>query len=101
MHSTCGAWIPAPLTLALRADLGGPRERALESRFDGLVACDLAADVADQPAQPGAQEAHLPMVAVELLGVGIASRHHRRVLGDAQVGLPQPHAVVAGQAVEP
>jgi hypothetical protein len=88
------------LTLALRADLRGPRERALEGRFDGHVACDLAADVADQPAQPGAQEAHLPMVAVELLGVGIASRHHRRLPGDADVGLPQLHAVAAGQAIE-
>ena len=41
------------------------------------------------------------MVAVELFGVGIAPRHHRRPLGDADVGLPQPHAVAAGQAVEP
>ena len=41
------------------------------------------------------------MVAVELLGVGIAPRHHRRLLGEAQIGLPQPHAVVAGQAIEP
>jgi hypothetical protein len=40
------------------------------------------------------------MVAVELLGVGIASRHHRRLLGEAQVGLPQAHAVATGQAVE-
>ena len=31
----------------------------------------------------GAQEAHLPVVALELLGVGIAPRHHRRPLGDA------------------
>ena len=95
-----GIELPAPLTLALRADLRGPRERALEGRFDGHVACDLAADVADQPAQPGAQEAHLPMVAVELLGVGIASRHHRRLPGDAEIGLPQLHAVAAGQAIE-
>ena len=78
-----GIELPAALALALRADLGGPRERALEGRLDGLVAGDLAADVADQPTQPGAQEAHFSMVAVELLGVGIAPRHHRRLLGDA------------------
>ena len=36
-----------------------------------------------------------------MLGVGIAPRHHRRLLGDAQVGLPQPHPVLPGQAVEP
>jgi hypothetical protein len=41
------------------------------------------------------------MVAVELLGVGITPRHHRRLLGDAQIGLPQPRAMVAGQAIEP
>ena len=39
-------------------------------------------------------------MAVELFGVGIAPRHHRRVLGDAQVGLPQPHAMLPGQAVD-
>ena len=36
---------------------------------------------------------------VELLGVGIAPRHHRRVFGDADVGLPQLHAVLVGQPV--
>jgi hypothetical protein len=32
-----GIELPAALTLALRADLGGPRERALEGRLDGLA----------------------------------------------------------------
>ena len=40
------------------------------------------------------------MMAVELLGVGIASRHHRRTPGDTQIGLPQPHRVPARQAVQ-
>jgi hypothetical protein len=40
-------------------------------------------------------------MALELFGVGIASRHHRRSLGDAPVRLPQPHAVLANQPVEP
>jgi hypothetical protein len=44
--------------------------------------------------------AHLSMVAVELLGVGITPRHHRRPLGDADVGLPQLHPVPAGQSIE-
>lgn len=38
--------------------------------------------------EPGAQDARLSTVAVELLGMGVASRHHRRPLGDAHVGLP-------------
>src|SRR5271169_3394783 len=47
--------------------------------------------IADQAAEPRAQEPQLAMMALELLGVGIAPRHHRRVLGNAQIGLPQPH----------
>ena len=65
------------------------------------LACDLAPDVADDATEPGAQEAQFPMVAVELLGVSVTSRHHGGSLGDAQIGLPQPHPVLLGQAVEP
>jgi hypothetical protein len=50
--------------------------------------------------RPRAQDAQLSTVAVELLGVGVASRHHGRPLGDAQIGLPQPHTVLAGQTVQ-
>ena len=64
------------------------------------MAGDLAADVTDQPAKPCAQDGQLATVAVELLGMGVASRHHRRALGDAEVGLPQRHALLGGQAVE-
>jgi len=64
------------------------------------MAGDLAADVTDQPAQACAQDAQFSAVAVELFGVGIAPRHHRGMLGDTEVGLPQPHAVLGGQAVE-
>src|ERR1700675_4633364 len=39
-------------------------------------------------------------MAVELLGVGVAPRHHRRALGDPEVGLPQPYPMLVGQAVE-
>jgi hypothetical protein len=65
------------------------------------MSCGLAADVTDQPAKPGAQDAQFSTVAVELFGMGVASRHHRRPLGDAHVGLPQPHPVLAGHAIEP
>jgi hypothetical protein len=41
------------------------------------------------------------MVALELLGMGIAGSHHGRTLGDTQIGLPQPHPAFAGQPVEP
>jgi hypothetical protein len=41
-----------------------------------------------------------PLVAVELLGVGVAACHHRGLLGDALVGLAQLHPVFARQAVQ-
>jgi len=52
------------------------------------------------PAKPAAQEAQLSAMAVELLGMGIAPRHHRGAPGDPDVGLPQPHPVLIGQALE-
>jgi hypothetical protein len=73
-----GIELPAALALLLGADLGGTSERGFEHRRGGLLAIDLAADVTDQPSEPGAQDAQLPTVAVKLFGMGIASRHHRR-----------------------
>src|SRR5674536_66550 len=60
-----------------------------------------AQNVANDAAEARAQEAQLPTMTVELLGVGVAPRHHRRMLGDAQVGLPQPHPMRPGQALSP
>jgi hypothetical protein len=37
---------------------------------------------------------------MELLGVGIASSHHR-TRAAMRIGLPEPQAVFAGQAIEP
>ena len=53
-----------------------------------------------QPAQTRAQDAQFSTMAGELFGVGVAPRHHRRAFGDAEVGLPQPHPVLVGQAIE-
>jgi hypothetical protein len=39
-------------------------------------------------------------VTVELFGMSVAPRHHGGVFGDAQIGLPQPHDVFAGQPVQ-
>ncbi|MDH6263353.1 hypothetical protein M2427_007307 [Bradyrhizobium sp. BR13661] len=60
-----------------------------------------ASEVADDPAQPAAQDAQLPLMPPELLGMGVASRHHCRGLGDAQTGLPQLDPVLPRHAVEP
>jgi hypothetical protein len=95
-----GIELPATLALLLASDLTSARQREGERRFNVLMAFDFAADVADQPAQTRAQNAQFSTVAVELLGVGVAPRHHRRAFGDAEVGLSQPHPVLVGEAVE-
>jgi hypothetical protein len=99
LGSVEGIQLPATLALLLGADLIGPCERPLEPRLDVRLACDLAADVADDATKPAAQDAQFATVALELLG--IAPRHHDGALGDAQIGLPQSHAVLSGQAIEP
>jgi hypothetical protein len=52
-----GIKLPAALALLLRADLIGPRERPSECSLEVRVACDLSPDVADERAEPGAQNA--------------------------------------------
>ena len=96
-----GIELPAALALLLGADLVGACQRPFERRLDVGLAGDLAADVADDAAEPRAQDAQFSAMALELLGMGIAPGHHRGVLGDTQIGLPQPHAVRLGQPVEP
>jgi hypothetical protein len=68
------------LALLLGADLVGARQRSFEGRFDLWSASNLAADVTDDAAEPDAQQTQLAMVALELVGVGIAASHHRGVL---------------------
>jgi hypothetical protein len=72
-----GIKLPAALALLLVTDLAGSRERGLEHCRDRLLASNLAPDVADNPAEPRAQDAQLSTVAVELLGVGVALRGFR------------------------
>src|SRR5215471_17903664 len=96
-----GIELVSALALLLGADLGCARKRLLERSLEFWLAGDLATDVADQAAEPRPQQAQLPTMALELFGMGIASCHHHRLPGNAQIGLPQPHTVRAGQPVEP
>ena len=93
--------LPPALALLLRPDLARPRQRLRERLFQRRPACNLAADVANEPAEPRAQQAQLAMMALELLGVGVAPRHHRRPLSDARIGLAQLDPVPAGKPPEP
>jgi hypothetical protein len=47
-----GIELPSALALLLGADLGGARKRLLERSLELRLACDLAADVADEAAKP-------------------------------------------------
>ena len=96
-----GIKLEAALARLLRADLRGPAKREGERLLQCWLALNLAADVADDPAQPAAQDAQLPLVPPELFGMGVTARHHRGGLGRARIGLPQPDAVPSRQAVEP
>jgi hypothetical protein len=64
-----GIQLPAALALLLGADLVGLRQRPFEHGLEVGSTCDLAPDVADEPAEPRPQDAPLPMVALELLGM--------------------------------
>ena len=67
--------------------LGGSREGLVEGGLEVVLAADLAADSADQPAEAGAQEAQLTLVAAELFGGGVAAGHQGGALGQPQIGL--------------
>ncbi len=58
--------------MLLAADLRGLGQRHGEGLLQFLVTLDLAPDVADDPAQAGAQELDLLVHALELLGVGVS-----------------------------
>ena len=60
--------IELPSALLLRSDLRGARERHFEDGREFWPSGDLAADVADDPSEPAAQQAQLPMMTLELLG---------------------------------
>ena len=95
-----GIEFPAPLALVLAVDLAGPAQGKGEDLAPLGIPFGLAPDVPDQTPQAGAQELYLALVAFELLGVGVAPGHHRRVLGHPNVGLAQLYPVLPGQRAQ-
>src|SRR5205809_1423102 len=91
----------SPTTLGWEAGCQTTASSDVDGHHEVRVACDLTTDVANEPAEPGAQNAQLSAVAIELFGVGITACHHGGALGNAQVRLPQPHAVLSGQSGQP
>jgi hypothetical protein len=72
-------------------------EQIGETLLQRLVTFDLAADVADYPAQSDAQEFELAPGALKLVRMGIAAHHDRRPLGHPPIALPQRHGVAPRQ----
>ena len=73
--------------LALLAHPAGEHERMGEGALQFSLALDLAHDIADDPAEIGADRLQRPVGAVELLGVGVALMGDQRVFAHPRVGL--------------
>ena len=93
--------LASALMLALLAHPPRQRQFVGEEGLKRLLAPDLAADVADDPAEIGADRPERPVGALELLGVGVALMLDQRIFADALVGLAQREAVLLGQPDQP
>ena len=87
----------ATLTMILEPHPAGQGEQVGEALCERIVPGDLAADVADHPAEPDAQELQFAPGALELVGMGVAADHDRRPLGHPPIALPQRHIVASRQ----
>jgi hypothetical protein len=72
-------------------------EKVGEALLEPLVAGDLTADVADHPAEAGAQELEFAPRPLELMSMGIAPDHDRGALGHPSIALPQRHFVALSE----
>lgn len=76
-------------------------QRQIEQRANailkGAIAHDLAADVPDDAAKPGAQEFELPPGALELMGTRVAPHHDGGAPCHPQIAQAQLNAFTFGQ----
>ena len=77
----------------LLAHLARPQQWNGKHRLKPIVACNLAADITNDPAKIGPKLPQRPISAFELLGVGVPLVLHQSQLADPHIGLPQPNAV--------
>ena len=85
------------LALILGPNPDGESEQGPEALLEHRVALDLAADVADHPAEPSAQKPELAPGPLELMRMAVAPDHDGGTLGHAHIALAQPDAVAPGQ----
>lgn len=81
----------------LVANLDGEIEQRREAGLQRLIALDPPADVANDAAEPCAQELQLAACAFELMGMAITPDHDRGPLGDPAIALAQDHALALGK----
>ena len=79
--------LASALMLALLAHPAGEHQRMGEDALQFSLALDLAHDVANDPAEIGADRLQRPVGALELLGVGVALMGDQRVFADPLIGL--------------
>ena len=72
-------------------------EKVGEALLEPLVAGDLAADVADYPTEPDAQEFECAPSPLELMGMGVAPDHDRSAFGHPAIALSQRYSVAFGE----
>ena len=85
------------LAMILETDPDRQPEQLGKALAQSRIGGGLAANVADHPAQSGAQEFELAPRPLELVRVGVAPDHERRPLGHARIALAQRHTVAARQ----
>src|SRR5215813_15452882 len=76
------------LAMILEAHLHRQGEEIGKARLQCLVPGDLAANIADHPAQPGAQELQLTPRPLELVRMAVPTDHDHRALRDPAIALP-------------
>src|SRR3546814_15233121 len=78
------------------AEWVGLPQRNGKGHSQRLVVSRLAPDIADQPATARAQETEFAVVALQLLGMGVALDHPPRPLGDPNIDLPYRNILIPG-----
>src|SRR5262249_5754771 len=86
----------ARLAMILEAYPHRQGEEIGKARLECLVPGGLATNVADHPAQPGAQELQLTPRSLELVRMAVPTDHDHRALRDPPIALPQRHAIALG-----
>src|ERR1700716_2666769 len=90
----------AAQVLVLRAHAARQHEGMREDILQGLVASDLAHNVANDAAEKGLQRLQRSPRPFELFGVRVALLLDERELADARIGLAQAHAMLFGKPHE-